>query len=103
MNFMIGTIITILLILLIISIFYVVKFGIIILQVQDSIEESLDILDERYASMQKIIETPLFYDSPEIRRVLSDIALTRDAIIMIADSLTVIGDSAKIESESEEE
>ena len=100
---MIGTIITILLILLIISIFYVVKFGIIILQVQDSIEESLDILDERYASMQKIIETPLFYDSPEIRRVLSDIALTRDAIIMIADSLTVIGDSAKIESESEEE
>ena len=95
--------IIVLVILLVISIFYVLKFGTIIIQVQDAIEESLDILDERYASMQKIIETPLFHDSPEIRRVLNDIRMTRDSITAIANSLTSVGDQIEIEEELEEE
>jgi hypothetical protein len=103
MNLIAIATIGVLLILLIPSVFYVVKFGKIILHVQDAIEESLDILDERYASLQKIIETPLFYDSPEIRRVLNDIMLTRNSIISIANSLTYVGDPIKIQVEHEEE
>ncbi|MAE82835.1 MAG: hypothetical protein CMB80_08885 [Flammeovirgaceae bacterium] len=103
MSVMAIAIISVLIIFLIISAFYIVRFGTIIIQVQDAIEESLDLLDERYASMQRIIETPLFHDSPEIRKVLNDIRMTRDSIITIADSLTNVGDQIEIEDEPEEE
>jgi hypothetical protein len=72
----------------IIAIYHAVKFGLIILKVQDTVEDALDVLDERYYSINKIMETPLFYDSPEIRRVLKDITVTRDSILAIAQSLT---------------
>lgn len=71
-----------------VSIFYVIKFGTIIINMQDSIEQALDVLDERYHSINDIIQTPLFYDSPEIRKVLRDINITRDSMLDIAKSLT---------------
>ena len=48
------------------------KFGIVIIRIQDAIEESLDVIDDRYASVSKVLETPLFYDSPEIRKVYKE-------------------------------
>jgi hypothetical protein len=38
------------------------EFGKMILGVQDSIENCLDILDERYASMSQVLEKPVFFD-----------------------------------------
>jgi len=70
------------------AVFYCIKFGIIILRVQDTLEDSLDIIDEKYISMTEICERPLFYDSPEVRRVLSDIKETRAALHQIAFSLS---------------
>ena len=75
---------------LITSVFYLIRFGTLILKVQDVLEDALDILDERYASIDKVIKTPLFYDSPEVRRVLNDVRLTREAILNIAKELTDI-------------
>ena len=60
----------------------------IILRVEDSVEESLDVIDERYASIDRVMQTPLFFDSPEIKRVLSDISGTKDAILEIANILS---------------
>lgn len=82
-----GTIIAVQAVLLIASIYYNIKFGIKILNMQDSIEAALDVLDGREESMDKILKTPLFYDSPEIRRVHSDITKSRDAILRIANDL----------------
>tara|TARA_B100000674_G_scaffold489863_1_gene504569 strand:+ start:918 stop:1136 length:219 start_codon:yes stop_codon:yes gene_type:complete len=59
----------------------------VILRVQDVLEESLDILDERYGSITEILDRPLFYDSPEVRKVLEDIRVTRNAVHTIARSL----------------
>ena len=81
-----------------VGIYFSVRFGLVILKVQDSIEESLDVLDERYESISKILEIPLFYDSPEIRKVVGDIRQTRDAILVIANSI-----GASIDSDDEEE
>ena len=67
--------------------FYCIKFGLLILRVQDTLEEALDVIDEKYASMTNIMERPLFYDSPEVRKVLSDIRATRTALHKIAFSL----------------
>ena len=56
-----------------ISIYYNYKFGRSLLRMEDALEESLDRLDERYESISKVLEIPLFYDSPQIRQVVSDI------------------------------
>jgi hypothetical protein len=70
------------------SIFYVIKFALIILRVQDAIEESLEIIDERFTSISGILKIPLYYDSPEIRRVLQDVESTREALLYIARTLS---------------
>jgi nitrate reductase NapAB chaperone NapD len=87
------TIIAALVVLLAISIYLNIKMGKIVLKVQDSIEDSLDILDERYASISKVLEIPLFYDSAEIRSVLDDVKDTRESILDIARSLTTIDEA----------
>ena len=74
--------------LLILAIFYCVKFGVIILRVQDTLEETLDVIDEKYATITEICERPLFYDSPEVKKVLEDIKNVRSALHGIAYSLT---------------
>ncbi|MAH43938.1 hypothetical protein CL614_09545 [archaeon] len=89
MIWLIATII-LLVLLLSVSFFYIVKFGTIVINVQDVIEESLDLLDQRYESIYKVLQTPLFYDSPEIRQVLHDIEATRHTIVDIATALTSV-------------
>jgi len=71
-----------------VTIFYCIKFGVIILNVQDALEDSLDVIDERYLSMKKICEIPLFYDSPEVKQVLKDIKTTQSSLHKIALSLS---------------
>ena len=83
-----------LLVLLGVACFYAVRFGLIILAVQDAIEESLDVLDQRYASITKVLQIPLFYDSNEIRTVLEDVQACRDEILMIARTLAAVDEEA---------
>ena len=81
---------------LLVSLYYCFKFAMIILKVQDTIESSLDILDEKYAHISEILRRPLFFDSKEVRAVLTDIEMSRDAIHEIAYALT---DNFKTEEE----
>ncbi len=64
------------------------KFGVSILRVEDVLEDSLDVMDERVESMQKILDVPLFSDSPEIKRIHSDMIRCRDSLIEVVDALT---------------
>ena len=75
---------------LIVSLYYVVKFSLIILKIEDAIEESLDIIDERYRSISSVLEIPIFYDSPQIRQVVNDIKVTRDTLLLIANKFASI-------------
>jgi len=43
------------------SVYLNIKMGITILKIEDSIVECLDILDERYTSISKILDTPVFF------------------------------------------
>ena len=70
----------------------------IILAIEESIEESLDILNEKYGSMNKILNTPIFFDSVEVRQVIADIRECHGAILSIANKFTNdIGISSEIE------
>ncbi len=73
--------------LLVVGAFYLYRFGSLVLKMEDALEESLDILDERYASIQQVLEIPLFADSPEIRKVMTDLRRSRDCILEIANVL----------------
>ena len=75
-------------ILLIIAIYYSIKFALIIIKVQDAIENSLDVIDEKYRSISNILEIPLFYDSPEIKKVLRDLQDARNSLLYVANTLT---------------
>ena len=68
----------------VVSVYFSVKFGIMILRIQDVVEDSLDVLDERYGSISQILKIPLFYDSQEVRQVLRDIEYSRESILHIA-------------------
>ena len=81
---------TLLLILLVISISFNVKHGLFILKILKSMEQALDVLDERYDSISKVLEIPLFYDSPQIRGVVEDIRYCRDSLLESAQILTNI-------------
>lgn len=77
--------------LLLVSLYYNIKFGIFILKIQDSIEECLDSLDERYLIFSKILEKPVFFDSIEIRQVIQEIKNSQDLILKIANILSSPG------------
>ena len=64
------------------------KLGVIMLKVEDQLESSLEIVDGRIDAMQKILEVPLFSDSPEIKRIHTDMMTCKDALIGVANSLT---------------
>ena len=83
-----------------VSIYFNCKHAMIILTFQEKIEESLDILDEKYNSISIILEKPVFFDSIEIREVIRDISTSRDAILYIANNLCSIEqniDSEKVQ------
>lgn len=80
--------VSVLLVLLIVCAYYLFKFAVILIRVEDSIEESLDVLDERYKRMNEILQTPIFFDSMEVRACVDEIKKSRDAILFVANKMT---------------
>ena len=74
-------------VLLMLSVYYNYKFGRALIRMEDALEISLDKLDERYNSISKILEIPLFYDSPQIRQVIDDVKVCQDSILYIANEI----------------
>jgi hypothetical protein len=54
---------------------------------QDVLEESLDIIDVKYKNISKILEIPIFYNSPEIKSVIAELLDVKRALLYIANQL----------------
>ena len=63
---------------------------------QDTLEESLDIIDVKYKNLSKILEIPIFYNSPEIKSAIAELGEARDALLYIANQLMQSNKTAKI-------
>ena len=74
------------------SLYFNYKHGLLIIKIIDEIESALDVMDEKEESISKILEVPLFYDSPQIRQVHSDITVCRDSILKVATALGSVDD-----------
>ena len=70
-----------------ISLYYNYKFGRALIRMEDALEVSLDKLDDRYQSVSKILEIDLFYDSPQVRQVVSDIKECQESILYVANEI----------------
>ncbi len=81
--------------------YYALKFARTIIRVEDAIEVSLDVLNDRYGTINKILETPLFYNSPEVRQVLNDISLSRDSILYVANEMMSIESEVSLIAKSD--
>tara|TARA_R110000851_G_scaffold107051_3_gene227045 strand:+ start:2343 stop:2642 length:300 start_codon:yes stop_codon:yes gene_type:complete len=82
---------------LLISLWYNYKFARIIIKVEDSVSECLELLDDNYIIISRVLEIPIFFDSPQVRQVIDSIKNCRDSILHIANTV------AKIEEAQSEE
>jgi hypothetical protein len=80
-------------------IFYCLKFARLLLSAQDAIEECLEVLETRKNSISKVLEIPLFFDSPEIRRVHDDLRASKDAILRVAETISTVTVEEEIEND----
>jgi hypothetical protein len=78
---------------LLVSSYYAVKFGLLLLSLEDDIEASLDDIDESYKALTEILKKPVFFDSIEVRKCIEEIRNCRRVVIKIADRLTSFGES----------
>ena len=67
--------------------FYCIKFALIIIRTKEAIEESLDLIDQKYQNISKILEIPIFYDSKEIKSVVLDLEDLKDNFLYIANQM----------------
>ncbi len=88
MLYLLWSIIAILAVLLGVSLYFNIKHGLIIIKFTETIEDSLDVIDEKYQSISEILEKPVFFDSIEIRQVIRDITGVRDSLLIIANSIS---------------
>ena len=87
-------------VLLLVSVYYNIKFGRAIIRMEDALEVSLDKLDESYESVSKVLEIDLFYDSPQIRQVINDIRACQNSILFVANEIGTLEEIQYGEEES---
>lgn len=69
------------------AIFYLYKFSKIILNLEDTIEESLDEIDSQYKIMYDISTREIFFDSIEVRTCVKELVKSRNLMLKIAKNL----------------
>ena len=91
----------ILVLILSISIYFNIKHALLIIEMQEAIEESLDLLDLKYGKINEILKTPVFFDSIEVRQVLSEMRSCRDSILYLANVLTAAAQDENYDKQQE--
>ena len=85
---------------LIISVYYNYKFGRALIRMEDALDDSIEKLDDRYNSIAKILEIPLFSDSPQVRQVVADIKECQRSILFVANEIGRLEESFDGEEEN---
>jgi hypothetical protein len=83
----------------IVLLYYIVKFGRIILGFETKIEFALDELDQTYSSIGEILSMPLYSDNPEIVRIYNLLQSANSAVLSVASQ---IGRIEEVDAEEEE-
>jgi len=87
-------------VMLVVSLYYNYKFGRALIRMEDALEESIEKLDDRYNSISKVLEIPLFSDSPQIRQVVADIKECQRSILFVANEIGRLEETTDGEEEN---
>ncbi len=79
-----------------VSSYYAIKFGLLLLKIEDEINDSLDEIDMSFKTFNEILQKPIFFDSVEVRQCVNEIKRTRQVVVRIADRLTNIDENIEI-------
>ena len=93
--------ISILSILLLFFTYFCIKFALIIIKTQEDLEYALDEIDKKYNRITEILDIPVFFDSPEIRRLLLEIKDIKRVILEVSARLSKINNK-EIQQEIED-
>lgn len=86
-----------------VAIFYVFKFGRIIMTMEDELLNALEVHNRSVQTFDKLLALPMFTDSPQTLKILNealeDIKICRGATLSIANTFEKIGNGeySKIE------
>jgi hypothetical protein len=83
-------------------VFYTFKFAMIVLKTEEKLTEILEVIDSEYNTIGKILETPVFFDSVEIRQVINSINNVRNSFLNISNYIIedYKDDNTEIEAEN---
>jgi hypothetical protein len=76
-----------LLVVLAVSVAYNFRHAKMIIEVEDALSEALDVCDDSYQRMSRIMELPVAMATPEVEQVINEIKRTRDAVLYISNVL----------------
>lgn len=93
--------ISILSILLLFFAYFCIKFALIIIKTQEDLEYALDEIDKKYTRITEILDIPVFFDSPEIRRLLLEIKDIKRVVLDVSARLSRINNK-EIQQEIED-
>ena len=93
--------IAILSVLLLFFAYFCIKFALIIIKMQEELEYALDEIDKKYNRITEILDIPVFFDSPEIRRLLEEIKDIKRVVLEISARLSKINNK-EIQQEIED-
>lgn len=79
-----------------VSSYYAIKFGLLLLKIEDEINDSLDEIDASFKTFNEILQKPIFFDSIEVRQCVNEIKKTRYIIMRIANRLTSVDENIEI-------
>lgn len=54
----------------------------------DRIEASLDVLDQNYSKLSKLLETPVLFDDPIAVEIVQTAKAARDSMLVVANVIT---------------
>ena len=93
--------IAVLSVLLLFFAYFCIKFALIIIKMQEELEYALDEIDKKYNRITEILDIPVFFDSPEIRRLLEEIKDIKRVILEISARFSKINNK-EIQQEIED-
>ena len=94
-----AIIIVLLCLLLVTSCYYMLKFALNLIEIEDRLNRSISNIEKSYEVFDNISKKPIFFDSVEIRQCVQEIVNTREVLYQITEDLSeVSGREVKLEN-----
>ncbi len=98
-----AIVIVLLCLLLVATAYYMLKFAMDLIEIEDRLNQSISDIEESYRVFNDISKKPVFFDSLEIRQCIDEIVKTREALLRIVEDLRNIRDSRQNYKEESKE